>query len=231
MQHWLRWLERGHPCNLAAKESGLECTWGNKDDFTVLVSGGRRCCWVSMCSVWPSHSKWLSEGNNESVSNFEHSSAETIPMIQKAIAMGNWWLAASSQQHICWCITSHAEYFGEISNHPVDSAPLQPTFGALWLLAFPKTKITFEREEISDHPWDSGKYNGAADGNWEDCVRSQGACFEGDQGIIVLCTTLLSSCIFFNKSLYFPHYMAGYLLDRLHILSRNKCFKKQTITN
>ena len=33
--------------------------------------------------------------------------------------------------------------------------------------AFPKTKITFEREEISDHCWDSGKHDGEADGNWE----------------------------------------------------------------
>ena len=41
---------------------------------------------------------------------------------------------------------------------------LLPRFGALWLLAFPKTKITFEWEEISDHQWDSGKYDGAADG-------------------------------------------------------------------
>ena len=45
---------------------------------------------------------------------------------------------------------SCAEFFGETSNHPGDSAPLQPRFGALQLLAFPKTKITFEREEISD---------------------------------------------------------------------------------
>ena len=44
---------------------------------------------------------------------------------------------------------SRAEFFGETSNHPGDSAPLQPRFGALGLLAFPKTKITFEREEIS----------------------------------------------------------------------------------
>ena len=43
--------------------------------------------------------------------------------------------------------------------------PLQPRSGALWLLAFPKTKITLEREEISDHWWDSGKYDGAAPGN------------------------------------------------------------------
>ena len=45
---------------------------------------------------------------------------------------------------------SHAEVFGETSNQLSDSAPLQPRFGAPPLLAFPQTKITFEREEISD---------------------------------------------------------------------------------
>ena len=104
----------------------------------------------------------------------EHSSAETIQMIQKAIDMGNWWLAASSQHHTCSFITSHAEFFGETSNHPGDSVPLQPRFGALRLLAFLKTKITFEREEISDCQWDLEKYDGAANGNWENCMRSQG---------------------------------------------------------
>ena len=103
-------------------------------------------------------------------------------------------------QHAHSCITSRAEYFCETSNHPGDSAPLQPRFGDLQLLAFPKTKITFEREEISDHLWDSGKYNLAADGDWENCVRSQGAYFEEDWGITVLCTM---TCIFFKKSLYF----------------------------
>ena len=47
----------------------------------------------------------------------------------------------------------------------VTQPPLQDRFGALWLLAFPKTKITCEKEEISDHRWDSGKCNGAADGD------------------------------------------------------------------
>ena len=70
--------------------------------------------------------------------------------------------------------------FCEISNHPGDSASLQPRFGNLQLLAFPKPRIAFEREEISDHGWNSGKYNGAADGNWENGVRSQGDSFEGD---------------------------------------------------
>ena len=79
-------------------------------------------------------------------------------MIQKSTAMGHWWLAASSWQHGHTCITYHEEFFGKTSNHPDDSAPLQPRFGALQLLAFPKTKIAFEREELLDHRWDSGKY-------------------------------------------------------------------------
>ena len=42
--------------NLAAKDSRLECTCMNNDNFTVLVSRGGRHCQVSMCTVWPSHS-------------------------------------------------------------------------------------------------------------------------------------------------------------------------------
>ena len=84
---------------------------------------------------------------------------------QPAAAIGNWWLAASSQQCAYSCITSHAEVFGETSNHFGGSAPLQPIFEVQWLMAFPKTKITFEKEGISDYWWDSGKYDGVADGN------------------------------------------------------------------
>ena len=113
-------------------------------------------------------------------------------MTEMAAAMGNWWLAASSPQHAHSCNTPYA-VFGETSNHPCDSSPpLQPTFGTLRLLAFPKTKISFEREETSDHQWDLGKYDGAADGDWN-CVRSQGAYFAGDWGVIVLCTMFLVS--------------------------------------
>ena len=123
----------------------------------------------------------------------EHSSVETIGMIQKDEAMGNWWLAASSQKRTCSCITSHAG-FGETSNHPGDSSSLHPRFGALQLLAFPKTKITCEKEELSDHQWDSRKDDGGVDGDWENCVRSQGAYFEGEWGIIALCTMFLVYC-------------------------------------
>ena len=87
-------------------------------------------------------------------------------------ATGDWQLHLDN-------VPAHAshllQFFGETSNHPGDSDPLQARFGALWLLAFPKTKITFEREEISDHRSDSRKYDGTADGDWKNCVRSQGA--------------------------------------------------------
>jgi hypothetical protein len=36
---------------------------------------------------------------------------------------------------------------GKASHHPGLSAPLQPRFGSLQLLAFPKAKIAFERED------------------------------------------------------------------------------------
>ena len=42
----------------------------NNDDFTVLVSGGSRCCWVSMCTVCLLHSKLLCKDSKESASNF-----------------------------------------------------------------------------------------------------------------------------------------------------------------
>ena len=116
---------------------------------------------------------------------------------QKATTMGNWWLAALSWQWARSCITSHAEFFGQILNHPCDSAPPQSRFGALWLLVFPKIKTTFEREKISD----SGEYSGAADGSWENCVRSQGAYFEGE---------LRGHCPMYNVSgiLYLLQYMS-----------------------
>ena len=112
-------------------------------------------------------------------------------MIQKAAGNNNWWLSASSWQWAHSWVMSHAELFGKTSNHPGDSASQQPRFGSLQLLAFPQTKITFEREEISDCQWSSGKYDGATYDDWESCVRFSGAYFEGDWGVIVICTMFL----------------------------------------
>ena len=69
-------------------------------------------------------------------------------MIQGYPAMGNWWLTVSSGQQAHSCITSYAEF---LVKHPITLVILfllRPTFGALRLLAFPKTKFTFERERF-----------------------------------------------------------------------------------
>ena len=73
----------------------------------------------------------------------KHSSAETIRMIQKATAMGNWWLAASSQ-HICWCIMSHTESFGKTSNHPVTQPSYSPDLVPCDFCLFPKLKSSLK---------------------------------------------------------------------------------------
>ena len=95
-----------------------------------------------------------------------------VSMIQEATAVGNCWLAASSQHRARSRITSHAEFFGKTSNHSGDSAPYSPDLIPWDFYVFPETSITFEKEEISGHPWDSGKYDRAADSKWENCVRS-----------------------------------------------------------
>ena len=61
--------------------------------------------------------------------------------------------SASSRQCACPFYSSRAGFFGKASHHPGLSAPHQPRFGSLWLLAFPKAKITIEREEIFWMRW------------------------------------------------------------------------------
>ena len=208
-----------HQCNLSAKESRLECACVNNDDFTVLVSGSSRWYRVSVCTVWLSHSKWASRTKNLHQVLHEawtflcgNCSDDSGGCSCGQLVTGSFIVTTPPPMHHVLC-----RAFWQNIKSPSDSAPLRLRFGALQILAFPKTKITFEREEISNHWWDSGKYYQATDGDGENCVRSQGAYFEWDWGVIVLCAVLLVSCIFFNKCFYFSYYMTGYLLDRLCI--------------
>ena len=79
---------------------------------------------------------------------------------------------------------SHAEFFAETSNHPGDWVT-QPAYSPdlapcdFWL--FPKLKSPFKGkrfqtiDEIQER-----KYDRAVDGDWDNCVKSQGVYFEGD---------------------------------------------------
>jgi len=58
--------------------------------------------------------------------------------------------SASSRQCACPFYSTHAGFFDKASHHPGLSATLQPRFGSLQLLAFPKAIITIEREEICE---------------------------------------------------------------------------------
>ena len=192
-------------CNLVARRVDWNAHAWN-DDFTVPVSARGRCRWVSMCNVWLSHTKWLSEHSKKSSINFcvklEHSFAETIQLIQKATAIGNWWLAASSQ-HLS-CIMSHADFFGKTSSHPGDSVPLQHRFGALQLLDFPKLKSPLKGKRFL-------RFWKVWQGNWENWVRSQAAYFEGDWGLIVLYTMFPVSSI--NVSIFYITWLDTFWTD------------------
>ena len=79
----------------------------------------------------------------------EHSSVETIQMIHKAAAMGIWWLTASSQQCACSSSRLVQRRFGQTSNHPSDSAPLQPVLVPYNFRVLPKLKSSLEGKRFS----------------------------------------------------------------------------------
>ena len=73
----------------------------------------------------------------------EHSSVEAIQIIQKATAMGNWWLAASSQYAHSYII-SHAEFFMKQQIYQMNQPPYSPDLVPcdFWLLS--KLKLTLK---------------------------------------------------------------------------------------
>ena len=70
----------------------------------------------------------------------KHSSMETIRMIQKAAAMGNWWLAASTWQRACSCITSCAEVLRKHQITQVTQLPYIADLAPCGFWLFPKLK-------------------------------------------------------------------------------------------
>ena len=145
----------------------------------------------------------MSEQSSESASNFVFSL--NIPPWKlfgwfrrlQLWATGDWQL-----HHDTTCPLMHQALYSFLGKHQITQVTQPPytRYVALQLLAFSKTKITFEKE-ISGHQWDSGKYDGAANGDWEKCVRSQGAYFEEHWGVIFLCTMFLV-CSSINVSIF-----------------------------
>ena len=151
----------------------------------------------------------------------EHSSTETICMIQKATTVGSWWLTTSSQQHTHSCIMSSEEFFGETSNHSGDSAPLQPRSGALRLWLFPKLKspLKGKRFQTVDEIQENMMEQLMATGRtvWGPKVRALKRT-EVSSSYVQCLLYLVSSSV--NVSIFHIKWL-GYLPDRPHVSSLN----------
>ena len=132
---------------------------------------------------------------------------------------------------ITWLLIHHVSCnnFGQNIKWLRRLSPPTGQFGALWLLAFSQTRIISERKRLQTiHDIQEnmmGKLMVLPSKDFAECfeqwkrfqensLRSQCTYFEGDWGIILLCTMSIVSWIFFNKCLYFCYYMGGYFLER-----------------
>ena len=79
------------------------------------------CRWLSLCTLWPSYLQWPSE-------QISFITRMCLAILQ--LSFRHFWQSTTSPRSV--------------------SPPLQPRFGSLRLLAFPKVKIAFEREEICE---------------------------------------------------------------------------------
>jgi len=108
-------------CNLAVSQRRPDCTSVNNHSPVGLVSR-QWSRWPSLCTVWPSHSKWPSEQISEPVS-----------------------MALHILQLSCGLF-----FLDKTLHHPGLSSPQQPRCGSLRLLDFSKAKIAVESEEICE---------------------------------------------------------------------------------
>ena len=151
--------------------------------------------------------------------------------IKMAAAMGQWWLAASSHNTPAHA-SSLVQRFWQNTKSPkwIISTPYSPYLAphSFWL--FPKLKSPLKGkrfqtvDEIQENMMGQLMAIPTKDfaecfEQWKrcrkNCVRSQGAYFEGDWGVMVLCTMFLVSCVIFNKCLHFSQHVAGYFLDSI----------------
>ena len=73
---------------------------------------------------------------------------ETIRMIQKASAMGNWWLAASSRQCALSCITLVQSCLMKYQIIQVTQLPYSPDLAPCNFWVFPKLKLPLKRKRF-----------------------------------------------------------------------------------
>ena len=148
---------------LSVKRSGLKCSCAINEDFAVLVI--RAVDLLSEHAYCVAITFKMTERVEQQIClkfcvKLKCSSMETIWMMPQLWATGDWQLHHDNASNSC--ITSCAVFWWNIKS----PRWLSPTTAQVWhpvTSGFSQNKVTFEREEISDHRWDSGKYDGAAD--------------------------------------------------------------------
>ena len=144
----------------------------------------------------------------------EHSSIETIRMIQKTSAISNWWLVdhdnvpAHASQLLKSFLVKH-----QITqvNQPHYSPDLVPC--NFWL--FPKLKSPLKGKRFQTIFWFRKMGRGSRWLLGELCEVPRCLLW---RGLRHHCPMYNVYCIFFSKCLYFSYYMAGYLPDRPRII-------------
>ena len=174
-----------------------------------------------MCTVSPSHSKWLSEQGNESASNFTF--IMNIPL-QKVFgsfrrpqlwAIGDWQLHHNNMPIHTSCLVQsffvkHQITQGTQLPHSPDLVPCD-----LWVFPKLKSPLKGKRFQTVDEIQESitGKLMVIGRTVWGPKVPT----LKGAKVSVFLCMMFFGSCIF-SKCLQFSYYMSGYLLDRPLIL-------------
>ena len=143
----------------------------------------------------------------------EHSCSETIWMTQKATAVGNCWLAASSWQcatHVLClmqsCLAKHQ--ITQVTQHPYSPDLVPCNF---WLFPKLKSPLKGKRFQTTDEIQENITVQLIAIGKtavWGPKVPTL-------KGLRHHCPVCIVPCIFFNKCLYYSlYYTAGYFMGR-----------------
>ena len=145
----------------------------------------------------------------------EHSSTELIQMIQKATALGNWWLAASSQQCTRSCMHLMQSFLAKHEITQVAQPPYSPDLAPCNFKLFPKLKSTLKGKRFQTIDEIQENRMGQLMVIWRTVLGPKVPPLKGIKASLSYVQCFLCR-VFFSKCLCFSYYMAGYLLDRPH---------------
>ena len=187
----------------------------NNADFTVLVIEGTRHCWVSMCTVWLSHSKWQQVEQGICIKFCVNPLQKLFGWFRRLQlwATGDWQL---HHNNVSTCASHFVQRFlVKYQITQVTQPPYSPDLTTCGLWLFPKLKALFKAKrfqavsEIQENTM--GQLMAIRRTVWGPKLPA----LKGSEASMS-CVQCFVSCIFFKKCHCFPYHTAGYFLDRNH---------------